>query len=610
MQGTDKKRTLIKNIVNRIKFASTNSEFTDYFESFRNIVLNEQKNLKMNEIREFYEEFLMNLLFNSNLIHSFQTHQRVLDFFKSIKENECFKEIIRMKFVEILNQVIDKQLDIPHLTLIYLIKYLNDEKEIKTLINKIIKEIYQTFHHKYKEQPHYLLKKERSLKFLINLIEEFRGLINFDEHVFLKKGVVSLENEILNCQKIDIERDLSELLSEKKEPIFNESISNKIIKLRAPLRLGLSSANASDNHTRSKEKGGRALNVSIDIESEINKITPPINLKIEMLEKHELIIESKDLSSTFHLNNFDPRNYQEFFKFREGEDDELRLLKAALVQVGIIKENGKDPLKQLISFTKGKGLKLSSNILVPKGTGLGTSSILAASLLKILYKITNEFDDYDDDRLFTESIALEHYIGLNSGWQDAQGAMTNGFQAIKTFFTEPSISFPSPSISYINLNQDDFEKRIILFYTGISRRATSKLNVVLNAYLSRNPVKYLAIKNSYLIHEKMIISLKNEDYESFGGLLTRYWNLRVKIDPSASNKIIEFLFKKLFDADLIDGGSMSGAGGGGFAILVSKNGKENELRTFLKELNLPKSRIYNYKLNVKGIELEEFEKSS
>lgn len=70
--------------------------------------------------------------------------------------------------------------------------------------------------------------------------------------------------------------------------------------------------------------------------------------------------------------------------------------------------------------------------------------------------------------------------------------------------------------------------------------------------------------------------------DELGRLLGRHWKANVRLDPGSTNPVIDELFERL--DPLIVGGKLAGAGGGGFAIVVSRAGiPEADLAQFLGE---------------------------
>ncbi len=63
-------------------------------------------------------------------------------------------------------------------------------------------------------------------------------------------------------------------------------------------------------------------------------------------------------------------------------------------------------------------------------------------------------------------------------------------------------------------------------------------------------------------------ALERGDADAFGGLLTEHWQLNKRMDPGCTNPFIDDLFA--FMEPTIAGGKLAGAGGGGFAIVVTR----------------------------------------
>ena len=153
---------------------------------------------------------------------------------------------------------------------------------------------------------------------------------------------------------------------------------------------------------------------------------------------------------------------------------------------------------------------------------------------------------------------LEQSLGLNSGWQDARGA-SGGPSAIKNFYAPPTDGLPAPERTFLTeVDERLFTERVVLFDTGISRSATRGLNVVLDAYLSRDGQRYGAIHESLAIHDEMVSALRAGAYADLGRLANRYWQLRCILDPQATNDALQHLFENPQIADLTEGGLLTG----------------------------------------------------
>ena len=235
-----------------------------------------------------------------------------------------------------------------------------------------------------------------------------------------------------------------------------------------------------------------------------------------------------------------------FFAYRRGGDEALRLVKQALVHVGIVRDHSDTIISDVAAFTGGGGLELITSSKVQQGSGLGTSSILAAAVLKMLYRLSNHaYGNVESEYpgLYDQSVLLEQSFGLNSGWQDARGAC-GGPSAIKDFYAPPTDGLPAPERQFLSgIDESTFAKRVVLFDTGISRAATRGLNEVLDAYLTRDPLRYRAIRESLEIHDRMVEALRQGSYGELGNLSARYWQLRCILDPGATSETLQHLFE-------------------------------------------------------------------
>ena len=419
-------------------------------------------------------------------------------------------------------------------------------------------------------------------------------------------------------QRIDLRRCLTALGDGRSDaPQMAAADYDHTFGIEAPLRLGISSANASDNHLRSKEQGGKTLNIAIDLQREGEKgAAPPLSVTARRLDEPKLILRS--LSMNFKADfeaskRGDAKTMSElFFAYRRSGDEALRLVKQGLVHTGIIGANSQDIIADIAAFTGGGGLELTTSSKVLQGSGLGTSSILSAAILKMLYRLcSHPFASTESEypSLYDHSLLLEQSLGLNSGWQDARGA-SGGPSAIKDFYAPPTAGLPTPERTFLtDVNEDQFTARIILFDTGMSRAATRGLNVVLDAYLSRDRERYASLRESLTILGEIVAALCAGDYAALGKLFDRYWQLRCILDPEATNDVLQFLFEDPRIRDLTEGGLITGAGGGGFALLIAKDGRADALRAELNKLRkdaaFAKSSVASYRLNARGILLSE-----
>ena len=443
-----------------------------------------------------------------------------------------------------------------------------------------------------------------------------QDIVQLKEAKHIDKLAVAYETRINQLQSIDLQRSLAALNEGRATaPRMIESAYEQAFCIQSPLRLGISSANASDNHLRSKEQGGKTLNIAVNLQQgREERAQPPLKVTARRLAEPQLILRSRSrgFKADFEVSKQSSAETvsELFFAYRRSGDEALRLVKQGLVHAGIVRPNSTDIIQDIAAFTGGGGLEITTSSTVLQGSGLGTSGVLSAAILKMLYHLSGHpyaAPACEYPSLYDQSLMLEQSLGLNSGWQDARGA-SGGPSAIKNFYAPPTDGLPAPERTFLTeVDESLFTERVVLFDTGISRSATRGLNVVLDAYLSRDGQRYGAIRESLAIHDEMVAALRAGAYADLGRLANRYWQLRCILDPQATNDALQHLFENPQIADLTEGGLLTGAGGGGFALLIAAEGQAAALRARLDKLRqhaaFAKSSVVSYQLNAQGIHL-------
>lgn len=583
--------------------------------------------------RDERRQFIRHLLLNDALLGHLQTHAAIDHLFSAIAPEawtQLFADAIERELPKVTVDAVDAQADIDHRQILRLLP----DSDPKVLFAAI------------KALSTYIDKQQNSKRRLrgmrtARILADLYGRMQTDARAWHRRSPPSCsidgepiaklkengaydqlaeayETRINQLQRIDLRRSLAALGEERDAaPRMVEDDFSRTFLVESPLRIGLSSANASDNHMRSKEQGGKTLNLGIDLQMEGEEsASPPLTVRARRLAEPKLILRSlsMDFKADFEASNKgdDATQSKLFFAYRRGGDEALRLVKQALVHVGIVRDNSDNIIDDVAAFTGGGGLELVTSSKVQQGSGLGTSSILAAAVLKMLYRLSGHTYGKAESEypgLYDQSVLLEQSFGLNSGWQDARGAC-GGPSAIKDFYAPPTDGLPAPERQFISgIDESLFAERVVLFDTGIARGATRGLNEVLDAYLTRDPKRYPAIRESLEIHDRMVEALRRTDYAQLGQLATRYWQLRCTLDPGATSETLQHLFEHSSMRELSEGGLITGAGGGGFALLIAREGREGALRQQLSELRkmaaYAKSSVVSYRLNRTGIALSE-----
>ncbi len=151
--------------------------------------------------------------------------------------------------------------------------------------------------------------------------------------------------------------------------------------------------------------------------------------------------------------------------------------KAALALTGFLPEFA---TKKYISLEEqleaiGGGLEITILSAVPKGSGLGTSSILAATVLGTLAEVCCL--NWDKLEIGKRTLALEQLLTTGGGWQDQFGGLFEGIKMLETNsgkHQEPLVKWLPESI----ITSPENKIRILLYYTGITRVAKNILGEI------------------------------------------------------------------------------------------------------------------------------------
>ena len=328
--------------------------------------------------------------------------------------------------------------------------------------------------------------------------------------------------------------------------------------VKLPLRLNWGGG-WSDTPPYCYENGGTVLNAAVLLKGE-----RPVTVRLTALKEKKIVISSGDMGV-----------YGEFQHIKELQNagdpyDPYVLQKAALMACGIIPRQG-GSLETVLSHMGG-GFRMDTEVVgVPKGSGLGTSSILAAACVKALYAFTGAACTEQD--VYSRVLAMEQIMSTGGGWQDQAGGLTPG---IKFITTRPGMT-QKLHVEPVRMTAEALEElnaRLILIYTGQRRLARNLLRDVVGRYIGNEPETVTALNEIQRLAALMRFELERGHIDDFAHLLSQHWELSKKIDAGSSNTLIEQIFSAV--EDLIEGRMICGAGGGGFLQAIMKKGVSRE----------------------------------
>ena len=387
--------------------------------------------------------------------------------------------------------------------------------------------------------------------------------------------VMTMENRFVNLSE-DFEIRCFETIQ---NAILKESIANlrynedyrikmddHIVEL--PIRVNFGGG-WSDTPPFCNENGGTVLNAAVKLNGEL-----PIVVKVKKLPDYEVQFESADAHAHTVITDVneivDCKNPYDMFA----------LHKAALIACGVIPRDGSVSLEEILK-NLGGGIFLSTGVKnIPRGSGLGTSSILSGACLKAIFGFLGE--EISENELYSRVVCMEQLMSTGGGWQDQVGGLTPGFKYLTT--TEGIVQdIKCETIDLSDKMKKEFEERYALIYTGQRRLARNLLREVVGKYISADKDALYVLSEIQDVATLMRQRLLKDDFEGFVKLLNKHLTLSKTLDNGCTNSCIDQIFVAI--EDLIDAKFICGAGGGGFLqVILKKNCTKQDLKERLSEV--------------------------
>jgi galactokinase/mevalonate kinase-like predicted kinase len=275
--------------------------------------------------------------------------------------------------------------------------------------------------------------------------------------------------------------------------------------------------------------------------------------------------------------------------------------KAALVLAGFGKMRNETHsllTKQLEVF--GSGIELTLLSAIPAGSGLGTSSILAATVLGAL----NDFCGlgWDKNEIGHRTLMLEQMLTTGGGWQDQFGGVLGGVKLLQTgrgFNQSPQVRWLPDDI----WTQPEYKACHLLYYTGITRTAKQILaEIVRRMFLNHN--EELRLLREMKEHTMaMYEAIQRNDFLQMGVLVRKTWQQNQALDTGTNPPAVATL-TDLID-DLCLGYKLPGAGGGGYLYMIAKDPEAAaRIKQILTEHRINKNaRFVEMSLSTTGLQI-------
>jgi galactokinase/mevalonate kinase-like predicted kinase len=335
-------------------------------------------------------------------------------------------------------------------------------------------------------------------------------------------------------------------------------LEDQIVWGRSPVRLDLAGG-WTDTPPYCLEHGGRVVNVAVDLNGQ-----PPIQAFARLTSEPVITIRSIDLGLVEEVRTHDELG--RLGKLGSG----FGIARAALALAGFSPRfaagRRHETLRGQLDATLGGGMDLSLLAAVPKGSGLGTSSILAATVLGTLGELLGLGWSHRD--LVLRTLALEQLLGSGGGWQDQVGGITRG---LKQAETQPG-PVQDPELRWLpgQFFGDAYADRtVLLYYTGITRVAHGILNEIVRG-LFLNSGRHVGLIRE--IGENAAFAadaLQRGDWNGLCETVRRSWVLNRRLDAGTNPAPVQAIVGQI--ADYAAAVKLLGAGGGGYLLILAKD---------------------------------------
>lgn len=336
----------------------------------------------------------------------------------------------------------------------------------------------------------------------------------------------------------------------------NKVATDQIVWGRSPVRIDIAGG-WTDTPPFCLMEGGSVVNLAIELNGQ-----QPIQTYVKPCREHHVVLKSIDLGASEIVET-----YEQLADFKR-VGSPFSIPKAALALAGFLpqysQEKYPDLKSQLMAF--GCGIEITLLSAIPAGSGLGTSSVLAATVLGTI----NDFLSlgWDKNEICHKTLLLEQLLTTGGGWQDQFGGVLQGVKLLQTCkgFEQQPIVHWLPTDLY---TQPEYQACHLLYYTGITRTAKTILaEIVQKMFL--NDHDQVALLREMKAHSlQMYEAIQRNDFKEMGKLVGKTWLQNQAIDAGTNPLEV----KKLTDLidDLCLGYKLPGAGGGGYLYMVAKD---------------------------------------
>ncbi len=258
-------------------------------------------------------------------------------------------------------------------------------------------------------------------------------------------------------------------------------------------------------------------------------------------------------------------------------EHKIRVVYSKIESCNTLQEIQHPAVREILRFLEiTRGVEIHHDGDLPARSGIGSSSSFTVGLLNALSALKG--NPYAKHQLALDSIFLEQEVLKETvGSQDQVLAAYGGFNRIK--FSPGGTIEVSPVI-VPDERLRELSQSCMLFYTGVTRTASDIADTYIETLNSReSDLKALQA----LVPEALSLLIGRESLARFGELLHESWRIKSSLSGKVSNFELGRMYEAAMEAGAI-GGKLTGAGGGGFLLLIVPEGLQQKVRERLQQL--------------------------
>ncbi len=348
---------------------------------------------------------------------------------------------------------------------------------------------------------------------------------------------------------------VSTVLTDKQSPRMSV-YPDQIVWGRSPVRVDIAGG-WTDTPPYCLNEGGNVVNFAMELNGQA-----PLHCYVKMSKEPHIVLRSIDLGAIEII-----KTYEELADFNH-VGSPFSIPKAALVlagfQPGFSNESYPSLEAQLKAF--GCGMEISTLAAIPAGSGLGTSSVLASTVLGTVRDFCGLA--WDKNEIGKRTLVLEQLLTTGGGWQDQFGGIMQGVKLLQT----TSGLEQNPAIRWLPDNiwsEPEYKPCHLLYYTGITRTAKKLLAEIVRKMFLNDSSEHALLAEMKQHAIDMYEAIQHCNFEEMGRLVRKTWQQNQLIDAGTNPPEVQRI------ASLIDdycyGYKLGGAGGGGYMYIVAKD---------------------------------------